>query len=149
MTLFNTALALSPSCALTYIQGSVVLAWAGEAEQASEWAQRGLRLSPFDPWRASAFVSLAIANFQRERYQEAADAGRKAVQAMPGFSISYLALAAPLMKLGLSAEAKAAAVRLLQLQPGFRYGRHFAGLACEPKLSAALGAALRETGLSE
>ncbi len=149
MTLFNTALALSPSCALTYIQGSVVLAWAGEAEQTSEWAQRGLRLSPFDPWRASAFVSLAIASFQRERYQEAADAGRKAVQAMPGFSISYLALAAPLMKLGLSAEAKAAAARLLQLQPGFRYGRHFAGLACEPKLSAALGAALRDTGLPE
>jgi adenylate cyclase len=149
MTLFNTALTLSPSCALAYIQGSIVLAWGGEDERASEWAQRGLRLSPFDPWRATAFLSLAVAHFQRERYQDAADAGRRAVQATPGFSISYLALAAPLVKLGLIDEAKAAAARLLQLQPGFRYGQHFARIACEPRLAAALSAALRETGLPE
>jgi tetratricopeptide (TPR) repeat protein len=149
LTLFNTALALSPSCALTYILGSIVLAFGGAAEQASEWAERGLRLSPFDPWRATAFLALAIASFQRERYQDAADAGRKAVQATLGFSISYLALAAPLVKLGLLPEAKAAAARLLELQPGFRYGRHFGGLAVAADLAAALGDALRVAGLPE
>ena len=149
LTLFNTALTLSPSCALTYMLGSIVLAWGGEAEQANKWAERGLRLSPFDPWRATAFLSLAIANFQRGRYQDAADAGRKAVQAAPGFSISYLMLAASLAKLGLLPEARAAAARLLQLQPGFRYSQHFSRLACEPKLSTALSAALRQTGLPE
>ena len=46
---FEAALAISPSSAVTYIQGSVILAVGGEAEQAIEWAGRGLRLSPFDP----------------------------------------------------------------------------------------------------
>jgi hypothetical protein len=35
--------------------GSVIFAWAGEVERAIEWAERGLRLSPFDPYRSSAF----------------------------------------------------------------------------------------------
>ena len=51
----GAALAISPSLALTYILGSVVLAWSGEGERASEWAEKGLRLSPFDPWRSTAF----------------------------------------------------------------------------------------------
>src|SRR5215472_12005237 len=57
---FEAALAVSPSSALTYILGSVILAWAGEAERAIEWAERGLRLSPFDPYRASAFISSSL-----------------------------------------------------------------------------------------
>ena len=48
---FEAALAVSPSSALTYILGSVILAWTGEAERAIEWGERGMRLSPFDPGR--------------------------------------------------------------------------------------------------
>jgi tetratricopeptide (TPR) repeat protein len=57
---FEAALAVSPSSALTYILGSVVLAWAGEAERAIEWGGRGIRLSPFDPWAFAAFHSLTL-----------------------------------------------------------------------------------------
>ena len=32
------------------------LRFAGEAERAIEWGERGLRLSPLDPWRSSAFI---------------------------------------------------------------------------------------------
>ena len=39
---FEAALAVSPSSALTYILGSVILGWAGEAERAIEWGERGL-----------------------------------------------------------------------------------------------------------
>ena len=53
---FEAALAVSPSLALTYILGSLILAFSGEADRAIEWANRGLRLSPFDPWRSTAFV---------------------------------------------------------------------------------------------
>jgi hypothetical protein len=60
-----------------------------------------------------------------------------------------MTLAAPLAKLGRIEEAKAAAAKLLELQPGFRYGRHFAGLAVASDLAAALGDALRTTGLAE
>jgi hypothetical protein len=46
----EAALAISPSSALTYILGSVILGWAGEAERAIDWSEQGMRLSPFDSW---------------------------------------------------------------------------------------------------
>jgi hypothetical protein len=41
-------------------------------------------------------------------------------------------LAAALVKLGRLEEAKAAAARVLELQPAFRYSRQFAGVDCAP-----------------
>jgi tetratricopeptide (TPR) repeat protein len=86
LSLFQQALSVSQSSAHTYICGSVVLAFGGQAERAIEWVERSLRLSPLDPWRASALMALAIGHFQRGRSEEAVAAGRKAVQASPGFS---------------------------------------------------------------
>ena len=146
---FDAALAISPSLALAYIQGSVILAFNGEAERAIEWGERGLRLSPFDPWRSSAFISLALGHFHCRQYKEAAVAGRKAVQSQPGFSICHLVLAASLAKLGQLDEAKTAAARVLELQPAFRYSRHLANVDCAPALAASLTEALRDTGLPE
>ncbi len=146
---FEAALAISPSSALSYILGSVVFAWAGDAERAIEWGERGLRLSPFDPWRSSAFISIALGHFHRARYEEAAAAGRKSVQFSPGFSISYVVLAAPLAKLGRLEEAKAAAGRVLELQPAFHYSRLLAAVDCTPALAASLSEALRAAGLPE
>jgi adenylate cyclase len=146
---FDAALAICPSSALTYILGSVVLTFGGEAERAIEWAERGLRLSPLDPNRASALASSSIAQYHRGQYEMAAAAARKAVQANPGFSFCYMALAAPLVKLGRTAEAKAAAARVLELQPTFRCSDAFTVAGCVPTLDAALGEALRAAGLPE
>ena len=46
-------------------------------------------------------------------------------------------------------ELKAAAARVLELHPTFRYGRQFAGVNCAPALAATLGDALRIAGLPE
>jgi adenylate cyclase len=146
---FEAALAVSPSSALTYILGSVVFAFGGEGERAIEWADRGLRLSPFDLYRSSAFIASSLGHYQLGEYDEAVAAARKGVQANPAFSIAYLALAAPLAKLGRLDDAKAAAARILQLQPGFSCSRHCAGLNCAPQLAASLCEALRVSGLSE
>jgi tetratricopeptide (TPR) repeat protein len=68
LTAFEAALLVSPSTALTYILGSVVLAWAGEAERAIQWAGRAMRLSPFDPWsllpitRSCSAIFIAVAS---------------------------------------------------------------------------------------
>jgi tetratricopeptide (TPR) repeat protein len=147
--LTTRALAVSPSSALTYILGSVILSFAGEAERAIEWGERGLRLSPLDPWRSSAFISFALGHSHRGRYEEAAAAARKAVQFSPGFSICHMVLAAALAKLGRLEEARAAATRVLELQPVFRYSRLLASVNCEPTLAASLGEALRAAGLPE
>jgi len=148
-TAFEAALAVSPSSAITYFLGSILLGWAGEAERAIEWGERGLRLSPFDPWRWSAFYVSALGHFHRGHYQEAAAAARKAVQYSPGFSQSYMLLAATVSKLGWLEEAKIAAARVLELQPAFRYSRLFASMDCSPVLVASLSEALRAVGLPE
>jgi adenylate cyclase len=146
---FDAALAVSPSTALTYILGSVILGWTGNAERAIEWGERGVRLSPFDSWAFAAFGALAMGHFLRGRYGEAANAAYRAVQSNPAHSINYVLLTAPLVKLGRLEEAKAAAARVLQLQPAFRYGRQFSGVDCAPTLAASLGEALRAAGLPD
>jgi TolB-like protein/Tfp pilus assembly protein PilF len=143
----EAALAVSPSSALTYIVGGVIFGWAGEAERAIEWGERAMRLSPFDPWAWSACHALTLGHFHRGRFEEAAKAAHKAVQLNPGHSISYMLLAAALAKLGRLQEAKAAAARVLELQPAFRYSRQFAGVDCAPALAAALSESLHIAGL--
>ncbi len=148
-TALEAALALSPSSALTYILGSVILGWGGDAERAIEWSDRGMRLSPFDPWAFAAFDAQAMSHLLRGRYEDGCRAAYRSVQANPAHSITYVQLAAALAKLGRLEEARAAAARVLELQPSFRYGRQFAGVNCAPELASTLGDALRDAGLPE
>ncbi len=148
-TAFDAALAVSPSSAMTYILGSVVSGWAGEAGQAIDWAHRGLRLSPFDSWAFAAYHSLVLGHFKLHRFSDAADAAYMAVQSNPAHSISYMLLAATLAKLGETEKAGAAAATVLRLQPNFGYNRQFAGVNCEPALATELGSALHSIGLAE
>jgi TolB-like protein/tetratricopeptide (TPR) repeat protein len=148
-TVLDAALVISPSSALTYILGSVLWGWAGEAERAIEWSERGLRLSPFDPWTFAAYDAQAMSHFVRGRYDEALRAAYKAVQANAAHSITYVQLAAALAKLGRLAEARVVAARVLELHPTFRYSRQFEGVNCAASLAAPLGKALHAAGLPE
>ena len=148
-TALEAALAISPSSALTYILGAVLFGWGGEAERAIEWSERGMRLSPFDPWAFAAFDAQAMSHLLCGRYDEACRAAYRSVQANPAHSITYVQLAAALAKLGRLEEARAAAARVLELHPTFRYSRQFAGVNCAPALAQCLGDALRLAGLPE
>jgi len=145
----EAALAISPSSALTYILGSVIFGWGGEAERAIDWSEQGMRLSPFDSWAWAAFDAQAMSHLLRSRFEEACHAAYKSVQANPAHSITYVQLAAALAKLGRLDEARAAAARVLELQPAFRYSRQFAGVNCASALADALGGALQAAGLPE
>ena len=144
---FERALALSPSNAAALGFGAVALVWAGEGERAIEWAERALRLSPFDPLRYTPLNALAIAHFLADRFEAAADASRRAIQVNPRFSLLHVMLAASLVRLGRTAEAKAAAERVLALEPGFSTQAYLQTVA--PGAGAALVAACREAGLPE
>lgn len=148
-TALDAALAISPSSALTYILGSVMLGWGGDADRAIEWSERGMRLSPFDSWAFAAFDAQAMGHFHRGRYEEACRAAYRAVQANPRHSITHVQLAAALAKLGRLQEARTTAARVLELHPTFHYGRQFQGVNCAPALAASLGEALRIAGLPE
>jgi TolB-like protein/Tfp pilus assembly protein PilF len=146
---FDTALAVSPSSALTYILGSVVLGWAGEAERAIDWAERGMRLSPLDAWAFAAYHAIMLGHFHRGRHEQAMQAAYRAVQYNPDHSISYMLLAAALIKNGRPEQARSAAARVLELQPGFQCHRHFYGVDCAEALAAALSEALLAAGLPQ
>ena len=144
---FDTALALSPSSAFTYMFGSTLFGWAGEAERAIDWGERAVRFSPFDPLGFIAFGGISLGHFMRGRDAEAADAARKAIQVNPLFSINYMCLVAALARLGQTEAAKAAAARLLELQPSFSISRQCAAVGVVPSLAAALTEAVCSVGL--
>jgi TolB-like protein len=146
---FEEALKLCPSCAPAYIFGSAPLSFAGQAERAIEWGEQAVRLSPFDPMLYIAYHGIAVGNFHLGRYEEAANAGRKAIQSNPRFSFSYALLAAPLAKLGRIEEAKGAVARLCELQPNFSIRRQCNAVGILPVVAKPMIAALDTAGLPD
>lgn len=144
---FEQALALSPSSSVTLFLGSTPMAYAGEAERAIDWAERALRVSPFGRLNFCSYHALAVSHFLRGRYEEAANAGRRAVQFTPRFSVSHSLLAAPLAKLGRMEEARAVAMKVLMLQTSFSAGGFCAALALPAALAQPLTEAWRAAGL--
>jgi TolB-like protein len=145
---FERALALAPFSAFTLFFGSIASAWAGKAEQTIEWGERALRLSPFDRMTYGPHHAMALAHFLRERYEDSANAARRAVQASPEFSVCHLVLSAPLVRLGRMDEARAAAVRVLELQE-FRARQFCAAFSVPAELAKPLIDAWTQAGLPE
>jgi adenylate cyclase len=146
---FEAALALSPSCALTYILGSVVMVYAGDADRGIEWGERALRLSPFDPMKMAPLLSITLGHFQRGEYEAAAGAAHKVFHANPYWSLAHVLLAATQARLGRLSAAKSAAGQVLELQPNFTISGLCAAFDIHLSLAAPLSEALRQTGLPE
>jgi adenylate cyclase len=140
------ALAISPSSSFALFCGATALAYAGEAERAIDWAERALRISPFDRLNHLPYHALAIAHFLRGRYDEAAHAARRAVQSIPSSSITRSVLAA-LAKLGRIDEAKAVALQVLALNPSFSAARFCAATGLPTALAEAMTDAWTTAGL--
>lgn len=144
---FEAALALSPSCALSYNLGSVVMVLAGDADRGIEWGERALRLSPFDPMNYAPWLSITLGHFQRGEYEAAAEAAHKVFQANPYWSSAHYLLAATHAKLGRLDAAKSAAERVLELEPGFTISGMCAAFDIHKSLAVPLGEALSVAGL--
>jgi TolB-like protein/class 3 adenylate cyclase len=144
---FEAALALSASCALTYVLGSVVMVYAGNADRGIEWGERALRLSPFDPMRQASLLAITLGRFQRGEYEAAAESAHKVFQASPYWSLAHVLLAATQARLGRIAAAKSAGDRVLELQPSFTTGGLCASFDIHPSLAAPLSEALTQAGL--
>jgi adenylate cyclase len=144
---FEAALAVSPSCALAYAFGSVVMATGGDAERGIDWGERALRLSPFDPMRYGTCLAISFGHFQRGEYEAAAEAARQVFQANPNWSFAHMLLAATHAKLGRLDAAKAAAARVLELQPGYTISGMCAAIDLHASIAASVSDALRSAGL--
>jgi adenylate cyclase len=144
---FEAALALSPSSAFALFLGSIVFAYANDAERAIDWANRALRVSPIDRLAYIPHHAIAISHFMCRRYEEAAISVRRAVQCNPSLSVTHSWLVAALAKLGRMDEAKAAAKQVLALQPSFSSSRFCAAIGATRALSEALTEVWHEAGL--
>jgi TolB-like protein len=144
---FDAALALSPSCALSYLLGSIVLIFAGEADRSIEWGERGLRLSPFDPMSYGTLLAITLGHLARGDDEAAAQAAHRTFQANPYWSSAHFLLAATHAKLGRLDVARAAAQRVLELEPGFTISGTCAAFDIHPSVAKPLSEALSLAGL--
>ena len=144
---FESALGVSPSSAFTYLLGCCALGFAGEAERPIDWGERGLRLSPYDRLAFMAWTGISLAHFQRERYAEAIDAARRAIQSSPGLSTLHVLFAAALAKSGRIEEARVAATHVLALQPNFSINGMCIALGIPQSIATSVSEALQMAGL--
>jgi TolB-like protein/class 3 adenylate cyclase len=152
VALIDRSFALSSSAALALTFSSIIRAWMGDSACAVEQAQQAIRLSPFDPLIWMTYVALAYAHFAGRRFEEAAAAASRVIQANPSFSVPYILHAAALVCLGRDEDAKAVVQRLVEVQPGITYDiviRQMARSYANPEHFRALENSLRRAGLPE
>ncbi len=144
------ALSLNASCATALYWGAHIHALSGDPDLAEDYANRALRLSPFDPLSHEGQIALGTVRILHRRYDDAAAHFAKAVQANPRFSVLYALQASALGLAGRIEEAKVLTRRLLEVDPTFRAQSfiEFTGFA-KPELHEAIAAGFRRASLPE
>lgn len=147
---FDRSFGLSSSSALALGFSSIVRAWMGDDATAVDHAERAIRLSPFDPLLYVPYIGLAYAHFAAGRFAEAADAGGRAAQSNPRFTMPYILQAAALASLGLVEEARVIADRVCELEPSLTVSTATRSARfANPDRQTELSDALRRAGLPD
>jgi adenylate cyclase len=142
------ALSFNPSCATALYLGAVTASFMGLSSKASAFAERALRLSPFDLHAFEGHHALGNAALQEERYDDAASHLSRAVQANPNHSGFRFARAVALALAGRLEEARPVAQSIFELEPGFRM-RSIFELGLAPSLKEKYARGGRLLGLPE
>jgi signal transduction histidine kinase/TolB-like protein len=117
--LHERAIALNPNLALAWCYSGLAHCYLGQHTDAVRHVERARRLSPHDPHGFFFDMALAVPFYLSGDYEIAAQLGRRARNAHPGFSSTYKGLLASLGRLGLAGEAAPLRERLLELEPQF------------------------------
>jgi len=115
----DRAIALNPNSFAAWYARGWVYRNAGLPEEAVRSFERAIRLNPVDPMLHRLFLGMGMALIELRRFDEAIVAGKKAQRQSPSFVFSCHCLASAFAHLGRDAEAREAAVRLLELDPAF------------------------------
>jgi adenylate cyclase len=113
----DRAVALNPNSFTAWHARGMVYRNAGQPEEAVRSFERAIRMSPLDPTLHRALVGMGWALIELGRFDEAIVAGKKAQRQNPSHSATYRCLASAFAHLGRDAEARAAAVRLFEIDP--------------------------------
>ena len=144
---FDAALAVSPSCALAYLLGSIVAVFAGDTERTVDWGEQAMRLSPLDPMAYGTLFAMSLGHLAQGEYVAAADAANRTFQSNPYWSTAHFMLAATHARLGRTDAARASAARVLELQPEFTISGTIATFDIHPSVAEPLSEALALAGL--
>ncbi len=147
--LSDRAVKLSPSCALAWSFGAALRCWLDRGEEAVNWAERALRLSPFDTltfWHESI---LAQAQYTVGNHAEAVRWARRSLASNPRHMPTWRTLIAALVALGQEEEAREPAERLMRLDPDFSLGLMARRTPLQGRLRELFLERLRRAGLPE
>lgn len=115
----EAALEINPSLAVAHYGIGAALVFSERAPKALPYLEAAIRLSPHDPNMGSFLVRLAEAHFLMERFEDAVEWAKKALQ-QPNFQWSrYAVLLASLGKLERFDEVEACRDELLKQRPDF------------------------------
>jgi tetratricopeptide (TPR) repeat protein len=142
------ALSCNPSSAIAYYFGGALYACGDDPVRGTTYAQRALRLSPFDPLIFEAHLAFHAAAVYEEHYDEAAAWMAKCAEANPDFGGFLGGQAAYLAFAGRMDEARLVCARALALEPGLSI-RTALSLGLAPALEAKLVQGYRLLGLPE
>jgi TolB-like protein len=150
LALLERSLSIDPNSPRAWNTSALIHCFVGDSETARKHAEHAIRISPRNPTHWVSYTHIAEASLQDMRYQEAADAAKKALQFNNYMVPAHLILAASCAHLGRLAEAQAAIKQSLQLNPGLTIGRltEFFPIARYKNLGAYLDG-LRKAGLPD
>ncbi len=111
------AIDLNPNFAIAYGSLGRALVFDGQSEDAVNYFQKALRMSPHDPLITVFYSGMGTAHYYAHRYDEAIEWSRKAIRERPGYTAAHRILCASLAMAGRTEDAEAAAATLRQLQP--------------------------------
>ena len=145
--MIDRAVALNSNSFLAWHCRGWVYKIAGRLEEALGSFERAARMSPIDTRLHLTFAGMGSTLIELRRFDEAILAANKARRQSPSYSASYRCLASAFTHLGRDAEAREAAARLIETDPGFRITEWIArGGQSNSKL---LIEGLRKAGLPE
>ena len=151
MDCFIRALAASPNSAVAWTLSSSTLNYLGRSAEAVAHAERGLRLSPYDPLRFLQHHILAAGHYGAGDLDEAERLSRMSIASNPDHASSWRIMAAVLGAQGRLGEAQDAVQRILVLEPSFRL-REYASTQLpvrDPVLRARMLDDMRRAGLPD
>jgi adenylate cyclase len=122
LTYLDRAIDMGPSSAMAWSMSSCTRGYIGDGATAVRHAEQSVRLSPLDVRLSWHEGVLAQAHYINGTYEEALEWARSAVARNEGRRPNWRTLIATLVALGQFSEARRAAQRLLDLEPGFRVG---------------------------
>ncbi len=147
--LLGRALAAGPNCAMAWTMSSATSGYLGDGALAVTQAQRGLRLSPFDPFVFWHEHLLSQAYYISGDHDQAVTWARQCARHNPHFTSNLRILVAALLAQGRTAEACEMSQRMMQLDPSFRLSSYAARTPIQGRARDELVERLRQAGVPD